>query len=178
MHPPSNYEKGNEHMDVRVVTLRYSDGIQGFSEDALLKTSSGREVLDAREHFFVHGNVPHMAVVLLLGDAAVSRGRRPPGPDPGKELPEDRKALYRTLRTWRNERAKTDGVPSYVIARNVQVAEICKRLPRSLAELKEIDGIGEATCEKYGRDILARIPEETASVQVKPSEPEKKGDIR
>jgi hypothetical protein len=25
-------------------------------------------VLEAREHFFVHGNVPHMAVVLLLGD--------------------------------------------------------------------------------------------------------------
>jgi superfamily II DNA helicase RecQ len=49
-------------------------------------------------------------------------------------------------------------VPSYVIARNVQLAEICRRLPRSLAELKEVEGIGEATCEKYGRDLLARIP--------------------
>lgn len=161
-------------MDIRIITLRYSDGIQGFPEDALLKACSGREVLEAREHFFIHGNVPHMAVVLLLGDAAVSRGRRPPGPDPGEELPADRKGLYRALRIWRNERAKSDGVPSYVIARNVQVAEICKRLPRSLAELKEIDGIGEATCEKYGRDILARIPENMPSVEIKPSNPEEK----
>ena len=71
-------------MDIRVVTLRYSDGVQGFPEEALLKAVSGREVLEAREHFFVHGNVPHMAVVLLLGDAAGSdRRQRPPGPDPG-----------------------------------------------------------------------------------------------
>ena len=137
-------------MDIRVVTLRYSDGVQGFPEEALLKAVSGREVLEAREHFFVHGNVPHMAVVLLLGDAAGGGARqRPPGPDPGEALPDDRKQLYRALRTWRNERAKSDGVPSYVIARNVQLAEICKRLPRTLAELKEIEGIGEVSVQ-YG----------------------------
>jgi len=144
----------------------------------LQKATAGREVLDAREHFFVHGNVPHMAVVLLLGDAGAGNRRRPSGPDPADALPDDRKALYRDLRTWRNERAKTDGVPSYVIARNVQVAEICKRLPRTLAELKEIEGIGEATSEKYGRDILARIPEDTPSMPAKPSEPEKRGDAQ
>jgi superfamily II DNA helicase RecQ len=159
-------------MDIRVVTLRYSDGIQGFPEDALLKVCSGREVLDVREHFFVHGNVPHMAVVLLLGDAGGGRSRRPSGPDPSEELPDDRKGLYRELKSWRNERAKVDGVPSYVIARNVQVAEICKRLPRTLAELKEIDGIGEATCEKYGRDILARIPEDLPAVEAPPPGPD------
>ena len=159
-------------MDIRVITLRYSDGVQGFPEEALLKAVSGREVLEAREHFFVHGNVPHMAVVLLLGDAAGGGARqRPPGPDPGEELPDDRKGLYRALRTWRNERAKADGVPSYVIARNVQLAEICKRLPRSLAELKEIEGIGEATCEKYGRDILTRIPGDFTTVEPEPSQP-------
>lgn len=162
-------------MDVRIVTLRYSDGVQGFPEEALLKAVSGREVLEAREHFFVHGSVPHMAVVLLLGDASGGAQRqRPPGPDPGEALPDDRKGLYRALRTWRNERAKSDGVPSYVIARNVQIAEICKRLPRSLAELKEIEGIGEATCKKYGRDILARIPEDLPASDPKRSEPAKK----
>ncbi len=162
-------------MDVRIVTLRYSDGAQGFPEEAMLKAVAGREVLEAREHFFVHGNVPHMAVVLLLGDAAGGGARqRPPGPDPGEELPDDRKGLYRALRTWRNERARADGVPSYVIARNVQIAEICKRLPRTLAELKEIEGIGEATCEKYGRDILTRVPQDVPAAEPEPSKPENK----
>ena len=144
-------------MDVRVVTLRYQESVQGFVEEAVTRATAGREVLDVREHFFVYGNVPHLALVLLLGDAR-EMSRRREGPDPGDELPDDRKALYRDLRTWRNERARADGVPSYVIARNVQLAEICRRLPRSLAELKEVEGIGEATCEKYGRDLLARIP--------------------
>ena len=44
-------------MDVRVITLRYQDALQGFSEEALRKAISGREVLEAREHFFMHGNV-------------------------------------------------------------------------------------------------------------------------
>lgn len=144
-------------MDVRVVTLRYQEGVQGFVEEALTRATAGREVLEVREHFFTHGSVPHLALVLLLGDARETPRRRE-GPDPGDELPEERKALYRALRKWRNERARADGVPSYVIARNAQLAEICRRLPRTLAELKEVEGIGEATCEKYGRDILARIP--------------------
>jgi superfamily II DNA helicase RecQ len=144
-------------MDVRVVTLRYQESVQGFVEEAVTRATAGREVLDVREHFFVYGNVPHLTLVLLVGDTR-EMPRRRDGPDPGDELPDERKALYRTLRTWRNERARADGVPSYVIARNVQLVEICRRLPRSLAELKEVEGIGEATCEKYGRDLLARIP--------------------
>jgi hypothetical protein len=32
------------------------------------KAISGREVLEAREHFFMHGNVPHLLLTLLLGD--------------------------------------------------------------------------------------------------------------
>lgn len=144
-------------MDVRVVTLRYQESVQGFVEEALTRATAGREVLEVREHFFMHGNVPHLALVLLLGDAP-AMARRRGGPDPGDELPEDRKALYRALRKWRNERARADGVPSYIIARNVQLAEICRRLPRTLAELKEIEGIGEATCKKYGQEILTHIP--------------------
>ena len=146
-------------MDVRLVTLRYSDALQGFPEDALVKATAGRDVLEAREHFFVHGKVPHVAVVLLLGDARDAQRRYPVGPDPAESLPEDRRKLYRELRTWRNERARAEGVPSYVILRNAQIAEICRRAPRTLAELKEVEGVGEATCEKYGKDMLARIPE-------------------
>lgn len=152
-------------MQVRVITLRYSEGLQGFPEEALRQATAGHEVLEVREHFFVHANAPHVGLVVLLGDSAGHEGRRvAAGPDPGEELPEHLRPLYRELRQWRNERAKNDGVPSYAIARNVQLADICRRLPRTLADLKEVDGIGEGTCAKYGRDILARIPAELGSV--------------
>jgi superfamily II DNA helicase RecQ len=144
-------------MDVRVITLRYQEGIQGFPEGALRQAIAGREVLEAREHFFLHGNVPHLALVLMLGDGLTNEGfrpRDPNAPNPEELVPEDRRPLYRDLKRWRNDRAKADGKPAYAIARNVQLAEIVNRAPKSLAELKEIAGIGEAFCRDYGEAVL------------------------
>ena len=155
-------------MHVRVVTLKYDCGLAGFPEAALSAAEGGGALLEVREHFFVHEGVPHLACVLLLDEAragASAAGRpRPYSPDEDVEalVPEPQRDLYRVLRRWRNEAAKKEGIPSYVIMRNRQLAEICRRLPHSLAELKEIDGIGEATCAKYGRDVLALIPDGAA----------------
>ena len=49
--------------------------------------------------------------------------------------------------------------PAYAIARNTHLAEIVRRLPRSLAALREIDGIGEAFCRDYGAKVLGLIPD-------------------
>ncbi|MEI6647716.1 MAG: HRDC domain-containing protein [bacterium] len=151
-------------MDVRVITLRYQDALQGFSEEALRKAISGREVLEAREHFFMHGNVPHLLLTLLLGDVPAGGEvfRRREGADPEEGLEEARRPLYRELKRWRNERARADGKPAYAIARNTQLAEIARRVPRSLADLKEADGIGEAFCRDYGAEVLALMPDVTA----------------
>ncbi len=153
---------GKQLMNIRVVTLRYNEGLQGFPEDALRAATAGHEVLEVREHFFVLGNIPHLALVVLLADGAVNGQRPPPRPedDPGLTLPEALRPLYRDLREWRNETAKKAGIPSYTILRNTQLAEICKRLPRTLAALREIDGIGEATCTKYGAALLALLPKD------------------
>ena len=151
-------------MDVRVITLRYQEGLQGFPEEALRRVISGREVLEAREHFFTHGNVPHLALTLLLGDAPADGDgfRRRAGPDPEEGLEEARRPLYRDLKRWRNDRARADGKPAYAIARNAQLAEIARRVPRSLAGLKEIEGVGEAFCRDYGAEVLGLMPDVTA----------------
>ena len=158
-------------MDVRVITLRYQEGLQGFPEEALRRAISGREVLEAREHFFMHGNVPHLALTLLLGDAPACgdgfRRRTGTGPDPEEGLEEARRPLYRDLKRWRNDRARADGKPAYAVARNAQLAEIARRVPRSLAGLKEIDGVGEAFCRDYGAEVLGLMPDVTASASEK-----------
>jgi superfamily II DNA helicase RecQ len=98
----------------------------------------------------------------LLGDAPTGPGggegggfrKQGQGPDPEETLDESRRPLYRDLKRWRNEQSKTEGKPAYAIARNAQLAEIARRLPRALAELREIDGIGEAFCRDYGAKVL------------------------
>ncbi len=150
-------------MNIRVVTLRYSQALGGFPEDPLQQALAAGNLVEQREYFFVHGGVPHLTLVLVMdqapdGSPTSKSNARDRGDDPGAKLSEHLQPLYRRLREWRNERAKQVGVPSYVIMRNVQVAEICRRLPRTMAALKEIEGVGEATVAKYGEEILQQIP--------------------
>lgn len=147
------------------MTLRYNEAQQGFPEDALRAATFGREVLSASEHFFVYGNVPHLALVLSLGDApggepgAYYRGRDPNAPNPEEGMTDGQKGCYRALKTWRNETAKAEGRPAYAIARNTQLAELAKVIPRTLAGLKEVEGFGEGFCAKYGKAVLALLAE-------------------
>ena len=62
--------------------------------------------------------------------------------------------LFNTLRQWRNEKSKKDGVPPYIILNNKQLAEISQRRPQSKYDLMKVEGIGKAKVEKYGDDIL------------------------
>lgn len=166
-------------MQVRVITLRNSDGLQGFSEDALRKATFGRQVLSVEKEFFFHGGVPHLLLLLTLADAedaVQSNGLRRLGsdrPDPAEKLPEDRKGVYAALRTWRNDLAKAQGRPAYTIARNGQLAELVLRAPKTIAEIKEIEGCGEAFCKMYGKEILKmleEVPPAAAGEEAAPTE--------
>ncbi|MBN2491014.1 MAG: HRDC domain-containing protein [Planctomycetes bacterium] len=149
-------------MRVRVITLAYSEALGGFPEQALSEALSGQEVLELRDHFFLHAGRPHIALVLAVAQGAAGgpgRAQRTgQGEDAARLLPPDRVPVYRSLRQWRNDRARADGIPSYLIARNSQLAQICLRAPRTMEDLRAIDQIGEATCAKYGAELLAMVP--------------------
>ncbi len=165
--------------------MRYNEGLQGFSEDQLLKATFGKTVLSVSEHFFMHGNVPHLALVLQVGAApryenSLSyRPREGNAPDPAEGLTDAQKAVYRALKIWRNEASKEEGRPAYAIARNTQLAELVKAAPKTKAAIKEIDGFGEAFCEKYGEKVLtmlAEVPVEKEEGKVEAGEEKKEGE--
>jgi superfamily II DNA helicase RecQ len=151
-------------LQIRVLTLRYSEGLQGFPEDVVKQICAGHEVLDVREHFYVHSGVPHMTFDNTEPSSNAHK-KSEKREDPGKNLPEEKQLLYRQLREWRNDKAKTEGIPSYLIFRNSQLAEICQKLPDSLVVLKAIEGIGEATCKKYGKDVLNMLGNHRTQVE-------------
>ena len=162
-------------MELRVITLRFDDGLNGFPEEPLRRATAGRDVHAVREYFFVHGGVPHLALVLTLaGDAGVARpAQKRAGPDPMMGLPPERRKLYLELKRWRNGQAEMDGVPPFVVMRNELLAEVSRRAPHSLAALKEIAGVGEKTVSKYGTGLLSCVPEGLAPLvdDVKPTAP-------
>jgi superfamily II DNA helicase RecQ len=146
-------------MRVKVVTLAYDEALRGFPREPMDRLASDGSILEVRDHFFVHMGIPHLTLIVVLDEKnGTSRQDRPSAaPDPAKDLPESLQPVYRNLRNWRNERAKNDGVPAYAIFRNIQLVDICLKLPRTLAALREIEGIGDATCAKYGKEVLGLI---------------------
>ncbi|MCO6453671.1 MAG: HRDC domain-containing protein [Pirellulaceae bacterium] len=151
-------------MNIRVITLRYDSSLGGFPEQPLQQALASGEVLEVREYFFTHDGTPHLTLVLVMNRAgagqyqAATRSDSKKWEDPGDDLPAHLRPLYQTLRDWRNAQGKQNKVPSYVIMRNLQLAEICRLLPRSLEALRQIQGIGQATVKKYGQEILSLIP--------------------
>jgi DNA helicase-2/ATP-dependent DNA helicase PcrA len=61
------------------------------------------------------------------------------------------------LRVWRLERAKTDGVPPYVVFHDSVLHQIAASYPQSLGELAQIAGVGPAKLDRYGDELLALL---------------------
>ena len=63
-------------------------------------------------------------------------------------------SLFDSLRQWRGQTAREQGVPAYVILHDRALRELAARQPRSLDELLGITGIGEAKVGRYGAALL------------------------
>lgn len=66
-------------------------------------------------------------------------------------------ALFEALKAWRLERARTDGVPAYVVFHDTCLHEIAARRPATRTELLGIPGVGRTKLERYGDEVLAIV---------------------
>jgi DNA helicase-2/ATP-dependent DNA helicase PcrA len=65
--------------------------------------------------------------------------------------------IYDALRTWRTERASTNGAPPYTVFDNKTLRAIAERQPRDEQELRNVRGIGPAKLEQYGDEVLGIV---------------------
>ena len=134
-----------------------SGEFDGFIADKIL--------VSLKHYFFEYDGLPRIALVAhyrlsaLCKDKNKKGGQAPGrGEDWKKLLDDDSMPLFDTLRQWRNERGKSDGVPPYIVLTNKQLAEICNKKPRSHAGLMELESVGKGKVERYGDEILKYIP--------------------
>ncbi len=64
------------------------------------------------------------------------------------------KELFHALRKWRNERAKEDDVPAYIVASNSVLFAIADAVPTDFRTLSGIKGMGKKKVDSYGDEIL------------------------
>lgn len=72
-------------------------------------------------------------------------------------------AVYAKLRNLRKLISEAEGTPIYAIVSNAQMAEMVTRRVTTLARLAEINGIGDAKREKYGKRFLEVLTMELAA---------------
>lgn len=73
------------------------------------------------------------------------------------DLPAAAIAVFESLRAWRAETAREQGVPAYVVFHDATLREIATQLPSTVAELGTISGVGEAKLTKYAEGILRTL---------------------
>jgi ATP-dependent DNA helicase RecQ len=85
--------------------------------------------------------------------------------------------LREFLREWRRNVARQKMIAAFVVLHDTTLDALCQAQPRTMAELRQITGMGEKKCELYGAEILGALRRfangERASKEwhVKPSSP-------
>jgi ATP-dependent DNA helicase RecQ len=62
--------------------------------------------------------------------------------------------LREFLREWRRNAARQKMTAAFVVMHDATLDALCQAQPRTIAELRQISGMGEKKCEQYGQGIL------------------------
>ncbi len=146
------------------LTLRYDPEQNGFDDRPLDEFCRSRELLSVKDHFFEQGGIPHLLLCISWRMPPAGSARKPKQGEEWRNLlttPEHQESFDR-LRRWRNDLAKQEGKPAYAIFTNRQLAEIAVLPSPSLAGLSEVDGVGPARVDRYGRGVLEVLGREVA----------------
>lgn len=157
-------------MKVAVFTLHLDPDTGAFDDGELRAFCETNQVLAVHQHLLTLDGIPAWAVLVTWRPRSrPGRAARPTGPTPGATegrartrsretpVPEADRALYEALRAWRNQRAKRDGRPAFVLFKNNQLADLARERPTSAAAMQRIHGIGEAKARDYGPEVIALI---------------------
>ncbi len=88
------------------------------------------------------------------GASGGAKSRRTAARIPAAELPPEAEAVFERLRAWRTATAKEQGMPPYVIFHDAALRQIAAAPPSTLAELANVNGVGETKLARYGQQIL------------------------
>lgn len=76
---------------------------------------------------------------------------------------------FSVYRTRRKEIAEQDGVKPFVVMTDAQMAELAKVVSPTVADLKKIEGFGEARAGKYATRLLEGEREQPTATEKRPA---------
>lgn len=150
-------------MNVKIFTLKFNVLTCSFDDTEVRIFVADKEVQSIHDHAFTHQGMPYLTLVVVYNPAAgVNENPMPTGKNHANARDENwRKILsdadiplFNTLREWRSGKGREEGVPTYFVCTNKQLADIVHFRPDSMTALAKVDGFGEGRLKKYGQEIL------------------------
>ncbi len=77
--------------------------------------------------------------------------------------------LVERLKRWRQKTSAAQGIPAYRVLTNATIDRIAEMVPDTTDQLEAIPGIGPATMEQYGYDIIEVIRQSTSTGNADPA---------
>jgi len=147
----------------KVFTIRRDRETGLFDDAALAHFLAENDATAVSEHVVQIDGEP--ALVLVVSWRPVSRdatprsdpAKRPRGEDPRAALDPAEQAAYDTLRTWRNDRARRIGKPSYALFTNQQMVDLIRHRPRTQEALGALAGFGDGRIAEFGAELLGVV---------------------
>ncbi len=65
--------------------------------------------------------------------------------------------LYQTLKKWRLDKSKAQGMPAYMVLTDSTLLELVQTKPATESDLEHINGLGPIKIKRYGKDILKLV---------------------
>ena len=145
-------------MQIKFFTIPINDESQ--AEEDLNRFLRSKKILSLERKFVDDGQNSLWSICVSYHDG----GSRPQVPKRGKVdyrevLNEADFAVFAKLRDLRKQLAEKEGVPAYALFTNEQLAETVRSRVKTAADLKKIDGVGEARVQKYGKIFLQLLNE-------------------
>ncbi len=152
-------------MQTRVLTLPFDARTGRFDDEELEAFQAEVDIVEASHHFYVVDGLPGLVLVLRyrpLARPASPRGATRPNvqrdPHPRDLLGPDERRRYDLLRDWRGHRSRTDGVASYLVLTNQQIADLARLEPGATVEvIRSVRGLGPAKWTQYGEELKALL---------------------
>ncbi|MCC6414120.1 MAG: HRDC domain-containing protein [Saprospiraceae bacterium] len=134
-------------MLLRVITLPFDPVLEGFPDEIVTEFCLNKKIHRLDSQFFIADGKAFWTVCLVY--EILKKGE-----DKTLDLDEYQKLLYERLREWRQERARQDKIPVYLIATNQHLIEMVRRKTQTMEALKPIRGFGRSRVEKYGKSLI------------------------
>jgi superfamily II DNA helicase RecQ len=147
---PVYIQKRRWVMNIKIFTIPFDRDKKYFDDDEVNKFIINKKIFEYKINFFCEDNRNYWTVIIVyetvIEKVSIS-----------KEMTEVERILFDKFREWRKETAENEGIPVYIVATNNQIASIIRLRPKSLEQLKTIDGFGKKKIEKYGKIIVEKI---------------------